>query len=330
MTIVYVLTSSTQDYYKEQFLISAYSLRRENAQKVLLLTDDKTAPLLPVSLLKELKIDVHIVPFDDNVSTKERSRLIKTSIADYVDVPFLYLDCDTVICGSLAPIEDIDCKVGGVLDCHVLIDEHIHRRYFLGRDKKIGFWGTQALGYNINGGVLFCKDAASTKSLFSKWNELWKYSAYKKNDFHDQSALAQAVVETGNFVALLGGEWNCQLEHGGLQYLQGAKVLHYYSSEQSGRNYSPYYKFAQPSLWEEVRQHGFTSHLQDLVTHAKTAFCPTHLVSDKRIVAILQSPVLFTVADLKQHLPCVFDFIENCTEGIRRVAKKVAKLFGHS
>ena len=90
------------------------------------------------------KIDNNQNSLTAEVTNTERSRLIKTAIPDYVREDFLYIDCDTIICDDLSGIEQYPYDIAGVLDGHVLLKDHIHQKYFLERDKKLGFSGAIA------------------------------------------------------------------------------------------------------------------------------------------------------------------------------------------
>ena len=301
MKYVFVLTSTPKDLYYEQAVMATYSLRKymPDAQ-IIVLVDNKTKESFTEEnkrkALEKYASQIISVPFDDSVPNVDRSRLIKTAIPEYVKGSFLYIDCDTIICDDLSEIEDVPFTTAGVLDGHVLLGDHIHKKYFIERDKKLGFNGPLASGYNINGGLILAKaetpeQQEETEELFKQWNEIWKYSAYKKNDKHDQSALNEANYRTGLKMQLLDGKWNCQPGHGGLAFLKDARILHYCSSDFSRKNYIPYYKLAD---------------------------------NDARIVSILQSPLTFTIADLKTHVEPVFILLETICGGLRSLAKKLA------
>lgn len=336
MTYVYVLVSSQNDFYYEQALMSAFSLRQKMpGANIVLLADDRTASTMQnidsTTNLNRTEINKYVskiisVPFEQNVSNVERSRLIKTSIPDYVDDDFLYIDCDTIIADDLSSITDFNCNTAGILDGHVMLSEHIHKKYFLQRDKKLGFSGTKKADCNINGGVIFARKCEESKELFKKWNEVWKYSAYQKHDFHDQSALNEANYQTGLKMQHLPGEWNCQPSHGGLAFLQNAKIIHYYSSELGGKNYIPYYKLADKKILQTIKDNGFLSEdIKAMINEPKFQFNKVHLINDQRIVNIMQSPIVFTFADLKTHCPVLFNLIEGMFSGIRKLGKKIKK-----
>ena len=332
MTYVYVLVSGKNDLYYEQALMSTYSLRNLMPDaNVVLLVDNKTEDSINSDSLKRAEIKKYVskiisVQFDEKVSNVERSRLIKTSIPEYVDDDFLYIDCDTIIADNLSEIEKILYKTAGILDGHVMLNEHIHKKYFLARDKKLGFHGTEAAECNINGGVIFARKCEESKNLFKSWNEAWKYSAYQKHDFHDQSALNEANYRTGLKMQLLDGEWNCQPSHGGLAFLKNAKIIHYYSSEFSGKNYIPYYKLADKELQNRIKTEGkIPDDIKKMIADPKFQFNKVHLINDQRIVSIMQSPIVFTFADIKAKMPWLFDFIEAQFTFLRKIGKSFSK-----
>ena len=312
--------------------MSTYSLRNLMPDaNIILLVDNKTENSINSPLLKRGEIKKYVtkmisVNFDEKVSNVERSRLIKTSIPEYVDDDFLYIDCDTIIAEELSEIEKIPYKTAGILDGHVMLDEHIHKKYFLERDKKLGFHGTKAAGCNINGGVIFARKSEESENLFKAWNEAWKYSAYKKHDFHDQSALNEANYRTGLKMQLLDGKWNCQPSHGGLAFLKDAKIIHYYSSEFSGINYIPYYKLADKELQNRIKAEGkIPEDVKKMIDDPKFQFNKVHLINDQRIVSIMQSPIVFTLADIKSKLPWLFNLIEAQFAFLRRTGKFFSK-----
>ncbi len=334
MKYVYVLTSTPKDLYYEQALMSAYSLRKHNPlAQIIVLVDNKTNASFTEenkrTALSHYVSKIISVDFDDSVPNVDRSRLIKTSIPNYIEDSFLYIDCDTVICDDLSDIEKVDAVTGGVLDGHCSLHEHIHKKYFLARDKKLGFSGTKVLGANVNGGLILGKQdtpehKAETTALFKSWNEIWKYSAYEKHDKHDQSALNEANYRTGLKMKFLDGKWNCQPSHGGLAFLKNAKIIHYYSSEFSGKNYIPYYKLADKALQQRIKEEGdIPEDIKAMIDDPKFQFNPVHLINDSRIVSIMQSPLTFTLADIKAHCPPLFNFMEAIVGGLRGMAKKL-------
>ena len=330
MTYVYVLTSTPEDLYYEQCLMSLYSLRLYMpTARAVVLTDDKTSATFTGKRdeIRRLASEVISTGFDDSVGNAERSRLIKTAIPHYIDDDFLYIDCDTVVCSPLEAITDCPYSVAGVLDGHVPLAEHIHKDYFLKRDKRLGFSGTKSLGANINGGVIFARRGDEARRFFDAWADAWKYSAYQKHDLHDQSALNEANFRMGLKLGLLSGEWNCQPANGGLAFLKDAKIIHYFSSEAAGSHYVPYYKLADVALQRRVKEAGaIPSDVAAMLASPKFQFNKAHLVNDARVIAVLQSPLLFTLAETKQKLPALFKVLEGACAFVRWCGKSLRGL----
>lgn len=330
MKYVYVLTSTPSDLYYEQCLMSAYSLRLHMPKaQIIVLIDNKTQE----SFTEENKrtelsrlAEIISIDFDDSVPNVDRSRLIKTAIPDYIEGSFLYIDCDTIICDDLSSIENEPFETAGVLDGHVMLDQHIHAKYFLQRDKKLCFHGTEASGCNINGGLILAKEGPQSKELFKAWNNMWKYSAYECHDKHDQSALNEANYMTGLKMGHLDGKWNCQPSHGGLAFLKDAKIIHYYSSEFSGKNYIPYYKLADKALQKRIKEEGIIPEdIKQMIAEPKFLFNSVHLINDQRIVNIMQSPLVFTLADIKAKAPWLFNLLEAPVAFARAFVKKLLR-----
>lgn len=328
MKYVYVLVSTKDDYYYEQAFLSAYSLRLNNPKAcVVLLTDNKTYSTLTAQNKRDGILDYVSsavkVDFEDSVPNIDRSRLLKTSIPHHVVGDFMYIDCDTIVCSDLSGIERFDCDVGCVLDCHTTVDKHIHKRNFLRRDKRLGFTATKTARYNLNSGVILVKDTSFSHELFDKWNELWRYSA-KKGEKHDQPALGEANLLLGEKIALLPGEWNCQLPNGGLMYLKDAKILHCFASDLSSSKYVPYYMLAEKSLLNRVKESGIIADgIKEMIANAKFQFGDVHLLADKSVAAILMSPLTVTLVDIYNHCYPLFRTMEAAVIAARFVAKKI-------
>ena len=123
---------------------------------------------------------------------------------------------------------------------------------------------------------------------------------------------------------LLDGKWNCQPSHGGLAFLKDAKIIHYYSSEFSGKNYIPYYKLASKEIQNKIKEAGdIPEEIKKMIEDAKFQFNKVHLINDSRIVSIMQSPLTFTLADIKAKMPALFNFMESICAGLRGFAKKL-------
>ena len=133
MKYVYVLTSSEKDTYYEQFLLSAASMRVYNPDsEVIALVDDKTKQGLTGKRAgyEKLVSSVKVITPPNELSQKEVSRWIKTSIHHYIEGEFILIDCDTVITDKLEHDFPKNIKIGAVLDTHVTLEKHHLQKYF--------------------------------------------------------------------------------------------------------------------------------------------------------------------------------------------------------
>lgn len=329
MKYVYVLTSSEKDFYYEQCLMSAFSLRHYMIDaEVIVLVDNKTNESLigKRSELKKYVSKIISIDFEDKVGNIERSRVIKTTIPNYIQGNFLFIDCDTIICDKLYSIENCSFELAAGLDGHVMLNEHKHKDYFVNREKKLGFVGTKTNNFHINSGVIFFKDTQKSRDFWNKWHELWEYSYRVKHDHHDQSAFNEAWFKMNFGAEFLDGEWNCQISQGGLAYLENVKIIHYFSSEAAGKNYVSYYKLADKSIHVKIKDEGFINEeIQKMILSPKFQFNKVHLLNDKRIIEIMQSPLVFTLCDIKKHFPRFFKVQEFFVKTFRTFGKKLTK-----
>ena len=232
MKYVYVLTSSEGDLYYEQFFLSVTSLRLYNPlAEIVALIDSKTKEGLSGNRAGYEKVvsKTVVVTAPSELSQKEVSRWIKTSIKNYVAGDFLYIDCDTVIAGLLENDFAPEIKVGAIPDTHVPLARHHLAVHFKSEDKKLNFSSSDNVANRYNGGVIFCRDVPEGNEFFSRWHSLWLYGNSKGNS-QDMPALNQANYEMNDIITELPGEWNCQITHNGLPFLHDARIIHYYAT----------------------------------------------------------------------------------------------------
>lgn len=172
MKYVYVLTSTPNDFYYEQCLMSVFSLRHHTPDaQIFILTDNKTSSSFSSSNKRLGLINqgatIITVNFDDSVSNTQRSRILKTTIPEHISGDFLFIDCDTIICDDLSSIENNlqNSKISAVLDGHVPLSEHKHKDYFIKREKKLGFSASEKTGKHYNSGVMLFKDCPESREF---------------------------------------------------------------------------------------------------------------------------------------------------------------------
>lgn len=233
MTLVYVLVSNENDSYFEQTLISIRTLREKgNCHKVVVLVDQDTDKSFAGKRVfpKELNVDVCKIDVPAKYSNRDRSRYLKTSMYNYVEDDFLFIDGDTLICEVL-PTESLSGNLAMVLDRHLPISQNCYQRFYWERAHALG-WESGYEDKHFNSGVIFAKKCEQTKKLFNLWHKLWLDSLNSKQIVYDQTALNQANYVMGGVIDVLDGSWNCQVSRrsASMQFVDCAKILHYYAS----------------------------------------------------------------------------------------------------
>ena len=62
-----------------------------------------------------------------------------------------------------------------------------------------------------------------------------------------------------------------------------------------------------------------------MILNPKFQFNNVHLINDKRILSIIQSPIIFSFAELKIKVPFLFNIIESIFTFIRMLGKKIIR-----
>lgn len=127
--LVYVLVSTPSDFYYEQVLISAWSAKYWNPDmKILLVVDELTdaTQIGKRTALADVVDEKIVIDLSEggtsNYTSKERSRMLKTNLRSYVRGDILYVDTDTVVCGTLEDIDSFNMNIGAVNDGHRVFD----------------------------------------------------------------------------------------------------------------------------------------------------------------------------------------------------------------
>ncbi len=226
--IVYALISDCSDYYWEQALISVYSLRLYNPDAVVeLVVDTLTATTLDGKRaeIKKYVSRIIIVEIPDIYTQIQRSRYLKTNLRKWVEGDFLFLDCDTVICGKLNEIDCFEGELGLVADINGELP--LTDAFAIDRCHQIGFDKIKGKPY-YNSGVMYVKDTLATHDFYTKWFENWQHSVGLGVVF-DQPALCQTNIEQQFLIQELPGIWNCQFKYSGMKLISEAKIIHYFS-----------------------------------------------------------------------------------------------------
>lgn len=321
--VVYVIVSCEKDAYLEEALISIYSLRKWNSDtKVEIVIDNRTDESLKgkrETILRYIDNKI-VVPFEDCWSNHERSRLLKTNLRNIVEGDFLFIDTDTVIVGSLSDIDDCEYNIACVPDKHVPISQHSHRANIDNGARIMGWHVDDDLKY-YNSGVVFVRDNDFTHKFWSRWNELWK--EHRRQMKSDQPSFARTNEEFGYPIQELDGTWNCQVVENGLKYLQEAKIIHYFASNLSGLQKSPYLFFSK-EVTDKIKTNGIiTPEIENMISRARSAFTDVC-----RVISADDNPFMMSsLHGLYLNYPKTFHAFEKVISFYFRVVNKCKRFF---
>jgi hypothetical protein len=326
MKFVYVLTSSENDAYYEQFLLSITSFRMYNpASHVVVLIDAVTKLNLTGKRAgyEPLVSEIQVIDVPEKFNQKEASRYIKTSIHRSIDDDFLFIDCDTVIAGKLECNFSDDNDAGAVLDNHTKLQAHRVKNEIIETNRRLGFDSITGEECYYNGGLVFCRNTPRARALFEKWHELWLLCR-EKGHSQDMPALNRANAELGGIIRELDGTWNCQIAFGGLPFLYNAKIIHYYASEL--QFYSSPYSLSSAECMAQVKQTGAVpDYVLKLLRKPLSAFEPdARIIADKNQLEVLNSSLFAKLMYLKKRHPALFASLDTITAGLTKKLKKAA------
>lgn len=278
--LVYVLTCSEKGSYIEQALMSIWSARYHNPDAhIVLLTDNLTNLLLldTRGKLTDYITEKIVVPFeDDGLSMMYRSRWIKTSVRDLIKGDFLFIDCDTIVCKSLAEVDSFECEVGAVLESHLLVED------FCDELKKTAFESTQRIGVDLtvekeyfSSGVIYVKDSLNAHSLYGFWHKYW-IDCFLSGLPIDQPSLSKANRELDHIIQRIPDTFNCILFTQNA-FTEKAYILHVASFR------NPSFLFTE-KVYRILKERGLVDWVKAFLLHPCDSFLPFDFVVQKSTI----------------------------------------------
>jgi hypothetical protein len=312
MKYVYVLASSENDFYYEQFFLSVVSFRLYNpAAEVVLLLDTITKKKLTGNRAGYEKSvsDIVVIEPPNGLSQKEVSRFIKTSMRQYVTGDFLYIDCDTIIADSLDNTFPKDINIGAVSDCHIPLKRHHYYQQFRDENLKLGFKSILECDTYYNGGIIYCGDTPASYRFFEKWHALWN-GCRKKGNSQDMPSFNRANYELNDIISAIDGEWNCQISNNGLPFLNHAKIIHYFATSLFFIK-SPFI-FASETVLSSIKRTGrISADILEKLQNPKSAFeLNSTIISDRDVLKIINSSVFSALRRLRKKNRKLFDIFD--------------------
>lgn len=290
---VYVLVSAQKDYYLEQSLISAYSLRLNNPEaNITVAVDIDTYNGLTGKRaeIKKYVTEFIVIDCPEGYNGMRKSRYIKTNLRKFIKGDFLYLDSDTVVSDSLDEIDDCGLELGAVYDSNrtQLIGNSgsIADGYINNSMKQLG-WPSVIGWPNYNGGVMYAKDCETAHRFYERWYDLW-LECTKQNVNIDMPGLCRANIEMGGVIKELPGIWNCQIQRQGLPLLPQAKIIHCFT----GGNVSMY-SLCTERVLSKIKSLGYLDdEIIGMVKNAKTAFEESTTIVTTREAILVKYPIV--------------------------------------
>jgi len=312
MKYVYVLTSSEDDFYYEQFFLSITSLRIHNPQAfIVALIDSKTKEGLTGKRSGYNKIvsETVTITAPSELSQKEVSRWIKTFMKKHVAGDFLYIDCDTIIAGNLDIDFPEETKIGAILDTHVPLSKHHKAQHFEMEDLALKFNSFET-GLRYNGGVIFCRDIPEANEFFLRWHSLWLFSN-KEGISQDMPSLNQANHELDGIITELDGKWNCHITYNGLPFLFDAKIIHYIATSFDFID-CPFLPASREVLLSVKETGVILPETLELLKNPRAAFeYRSRIVADKAELDVVNSKIFLLLLILRKKKPKLFHSIDS-------------------
>lgn len=184
--VVYCLTSTGEDIYEAMTRVSLATLRRTNpSANAVIACDTSTYANLQYHKSRLFSEADSIQSFHTPEGGPSfRSRFIKTQLGRLVDGPFLFLDCDTVVRGSLAPLAAMNVDVAAAPNkSGDTLDEQMN-------DQDLTLapeFGSALHQPFVNSGVIFYGGSHASVSLANTWHQTWLANFNVTGLYYDQA-----------------------------------------------------------------------------------------------------------------------------------------------
>lgn len=279
---VYIVVSAENDVYFEQAIVSAWSLKHYNPNmSVEFVVDSDTYSNIHQGYRTKAMTMVDgtvMVTVPDQYKGIACSRWLKTTLRQHVKGDYLFLDADTIVCGSLDNIDAEEGDVSMVLDAHLLLSENSRGKTIRQRIVKVAGKELSSDKY-YNTGVMLVKDTEPTRLLYEEWHKWWKVGL-GKGLVTDQPSFAVAQ-EKYDIVRQLDDIYHCQVKNS-IKYLSSAKVIHFFCIGNEKNAPNPFYN--DKIYWEIKKQEKLDDTIKAKVLNCKSLYeSPTYVMSNEEI-----------------------------------------------
>lgn len=331
--IVYVVISSEDNLFLEELWVSLFSLRIYHPEAtVKVLVDAPTAERIHQRpALDKMITEVVTVEVPEEYTPMARSRVIKTTVRNVIDGPFLFMDTDTVVCHSLDEVDDLDYDIAAVPDLHHPLKRHMAKNMIEYRGKRFFNKDLSDATYYFNSGVMYVADNELTRNFYQLWNKNWESYFSQSGHGADQPALIVTDKEFGYIIQKLPDVFNCQMALS-VKFLHEAFIVHFFHMDFiKDQSYSP---FMGLEIYREVKQAGeITPHTEDLIRNCKSSWDTTTMIVGKPQIDFLFSPTGQAFSFLRSHNKTwctVLDWFAKKIIKFYRGKEKIKEKFNHN
>lgn len=232
MKIVYALVCSEKNganAFFDMAAVSGTSVKLSNKRaKVVVATDTGTRELLEERQHLLLKIvDEWVFIHVPKGERRWRSRFLKTSLAFHIQGPFLFLDADTLVRGSIDEVFLLSSDLAAATnesttDLSKQIGER-HRKIL-----NLLSWPIGDRDY-FNSGVIFFSGSMASYKFAKAWHAAWLYYAEVTQSYEDQLAFNHALNLQNVTVEPLPDTYNAQISPAP-EVAYDATIWHFYST----------------------------------------------------------------------------------------------------
>jgi hypothetical protein len=229
MQVCYALACDRWDDYGAMLCISAATLRRLHPDvDIVVLSDETTLSHLGTGRATLERFANRVVQVEGiEGSSRERSRVLKTTMRRHLKGRFVFLDLDTVVVGKLDTLFKSAEPLGIALDYESgSVDE---------RDREI-YERLDSSHYPpraFNSGVMTVDDSPSVRAFFDEWHRRWRLSR-DLGRLEDQPSLNSAIAAQQFPVQVLAPSYNAMILYFP-QRFRTCRIAHFLASTKMSR-----------------------------------------------------------------------------------------------
>jgi hypothetical protein len=213
--------------------ISVASVKLTNPKSlVVLAVDCATANRLKVSRHVLCDLVDQWVPIDVPEGDHHwRSRFLKTCLGGVIDGPFLFLDSDTLVRQSLAPVFDVSADIGAA--CNNSLPQRDQQEWIGDtRTAESMGWSFSPNAY-LNSGVIYFSGSPAARNFAAQWHDRWLESSRTTRNHRDQPAFNYVLATAPVRTAVLEDTFNAQICYAPGAVTFDAAVWHFYLSSEN-------------------------------------------------------------------------------------------------